>query len=501
MRQMLPDGNCARRKCAPRRTLFHDTPVGRESGEKTAGKRRESPGRQEGRLSMRKRRLWMAAALTFTVLLAGCGSKEEAVQTEAASTAAAAAEETEAADAKETEAAGEAVTLRVVLWDYSNTQYYKIMFEAFMAEYPNITIEPVEFSADEYDNVIVTQLSGKQNFDVVFTKNTPALSALIAQGHILALDDLIAADTEFDAAGYAGLMDEMALDGKTYALPFRYDNNLIFYNKDLFDAAGVEYPKDGMTMAEYHALAAQMTSGEGNEKVYGAHFHTWPSNIYEFPDRTEEFNMFEPDTYDSLISYYNEAIAMQDEGVIQDYGALKASNIHYSGVFYNQQAAMMQMGTWFINMLLENVQDFSWGVCTLPNDIGMVGENCIGGVTPVSIGAYGEHPEEAWQFIRYICGEEGAKVLAATGIVPGYSSDAIAEIYNSFPETYPNTPENLADYIICEKNVIEVPLNAHGKEVDTVFQEQHSAIMTKSVTVEEGIQQMKDRVNEILAAE
>ena len=41
---------------------------------------------------MRKRRLWMAAALTFTVLLAGCGSKEEAVQTEAASTAAAAAE-------------------------------------------------------------------------------------------------------------------------------------------------------------------------------------------------------------------------------------------------------------------------------------------------------------------------------------------------------------------------------------------------------------------------
>ena len=47
---------------------------------------------------MRKRRLWMAAALTFTVLLAGCGSKEEAAQTEAASTAAAAAEETEAAE-------------------------------------------------------------------------------------------------------------------------------------------------------------------------------------------------------------------------------------------------------------------------------------------------------------------------------------------------------------------------------------------------------------------
>lgn len=43
----------------------------------------------------------------------------------------------------------------------------------------------------------------------------------------------------------------------------RYDNNLIFYNKDLFDAAGVAYPEDGMTMAEYHELAAKMTSGRG----------------------------------------------------------------------------------------------------------------------------------------------------------------------------------------------------------------------------------------------
>ena len=108
---------------------------------------------------MRKRRLWMAAALTFTVLLAGCGSKEEAAQTEAASTAAAAAEETEAADAKETEAAGEAVTLRVALWDYSNTQYYKTMFEAFMAEYPNITIEPVELLRSSAANRISTWYS------------------------------------------------------------------------------------------------------------------------------------------------------------------------------------------------------------------------------------------------------------------------------------------------------------------------------------------------------
>ena len=83
----------------------------------------------------------------------------------------------------------------------------------------------------------------------------------------------------------------MALDGKTYALPFRYDNNLIFYNKDLFDAGqAVEYPKDGMTMAEVTMRwRPRWTSGEGNEKVYRSPFPHLAQQYYEFPDRTEEF--------------------------------------------------------------------------------------------------------------------------------------------------------------------------------------------------------------------
>ncbi len=438
---------------------------------------------------MKKRKLAAILAAVMTIAMAGQTVSATVLSAEEAG-----------------EASGEEVTLRVSLWDYSNTEYYKNMFNAFTEKYPNITIDVVEFSADEYDNVIVTQLSGKQDFDVVFTKGTPALSALISQGHIYALDDLIANDADFNADNYAGLVDQLTLDGHTYALPFRYDNQLIFYNKDLFDAAGVAYPEDGMSMADYHELATTMTSGEGNDKVYGAHAHTWTSSIYMYPDRTGEFNYVDPTTYETLIPYYEEILAMQEEGVIQDYGALKASNIHYSGVFYNQQAAMMQMGTWYINMLLENVPSpeedpdngFNWGVCSLPNNIGMGNENSIGGVTPVSIGAYGKHPAEAWQFIKYICGEEGSKVLAENGIVPGYSSPAVGEIFDAFPETYPNAPEGLSKYISCEKALVEQPMHPQGKEITNILDEQHSAIMTGSETIEDGVQGMIDRVSEAI---
>ena len=86
--------------------------------------------------------------------------------------------------------------------------------------------------------------------------------------------------------------------------------------------------------------------------------------ILHHPNRTEKFNFADPTTYENLIPYYNEILAMQDEGLVQDYGVLKSSNIHYSGVFYNQQAAMLQIGTWYINMLCENVKDFNRGACT-----------------------------------------------------------------------------------------------------------------------------------------
>ena len=259
---------------------------------------------------MKKRRL-AAGILTAAMVvgtLAGCGGGSSSGGSGGGDSTTAAAETTTAAavQAEVKEATGEDVTIKVALWDYSNTEYYKTMISAFEEKYPNVKVEVVEFTADEYDNVIVTQLSGKQDFDVVFTKSTPALSALINQGHIYALDDLIASDSSFDSANYSGLVEALALDGNTYALPFRYDNNLIFYNKDLFDAAGVAYPEDGMTIQEYHELATKMTSGEGNDKVYGAHAHTWASNVGMYANREEKFNLFDVETYDNLIPYYNE---------------------------------------------------------------------------------------------------------------------------------------------------------------------------------------------------
>ncbi|MGB8455087.1 MAG: extracellular solute-binding protein [Anaerocolumna sp.] len=180
-----------------------------------------------------------------------------------------------------------------------------------------------------------------------------------------------------------------------------------------------------------------------------------------------------------------------------DYGSLKASSTHYSGVFYNQQVCMLQMGTWFINNLVENV-DFNWGVCSLPNISGEGNTKAVGGVTPVGIGAYSKHPKEAWEFIKYATGEEGALILARNGILPGYSSDKIMDIFDALPEKKAGVPANLSTYLDLDTYVIEQPMHPQGREISKIIDEEHDLIMTNSISTEDGLEEMTERGNELL---
>ena len=399
-----------------------------------------------------------------------------------------------------TTAKADDVTIKVALWDYSNTEYYKTMIDGFKEANPGIDVEVVEFSAAEYSDIIVVKMAAQEDYDVIFMKGLPEMSALIAGGHLMALDDL-AADYDFEP--YGGTEKSLVVDGALYGLPFRKDNNLIFYNKDLFDAAGVDYPQDGMTFDEYVALAEKMTSGEGSSKVYGAHVHTWGSNVYQYPRFVDEYVYNDVSTWDNLIPYYEGILKLQEEGCVQDYGALKSGNIHYSGVFYNQEAAMMQIGTWYINMLLENVpnddegiESFDWGVCSMPNDKGITTENVVGGITPVAIGSYSKHPEEAWSFLTYITGGEGAQVLAKCGIVPAWAGQEVLDIFDGFHDEHPNAPEGLSKYISGSNFIVEQPMDPNGKAIAAITDEMHSAIMTGSESIEDALAEYKAKAIE-----
>ena len=328
-------------------------------------------------------------ASTMVVSLAACGSNDTAATT-VASAADSTATEAPADSKEETKADaeaadGEKITLSITTWDYDSSPQFSAVVEAYEEQNPNVEIKVIDTSADEYNNSLGISLSAAQpDPDVIFVKDMGSMLQMADKQQLLPLDDFIKNDN-VDTSVYNGAFEQLQYNGVTYGMPYRNDWYVLYYNKDLFDAAGVEYPSNDMTWEEYYDLAAKMTSGEGSAKVYGTHDHTWQALVTNWAVQDGTHTVVEKD-YSFLKPWYEDTLALQEGGYMQDYATLKTANIHYSSVFKNQQCAMMPMGTWFIATMEQSRQegetDFNWGVARIPHSADTESGYTVGALTP-----------------------------------------------------------------------------------------------------------------------
>ena len=145
------------------------------------------------------------------------------------------------------------------------------------------------------------------------------------------MDDYISKDG-VDLSKYAGVTDQVTVDGSLYELPFRNDFWVLFYNKDLFDAKGVAYPTNDMTFDEYDALAREMTDTTFGSQVYGAHYHTWRSAVQLFGVLDGKHTILDGN-YDFFKPYYEMVLNQEADGVCRKYTDLKTEGLHYSAAF------------------------------------------------------------------------------------------------------------------------------------------------------------------------
>ena len=397
-------------------------------------------------------------------------------------------------------APAEPVTLTWALWDWNLGPYFKALVDAYEDKNPNVKIEYKDLGSADYNMMLSTQLTGSDSgLDVVTVKDTPGYVTTTNAGQLLDLTQFIK-DEGIDTSVYGGTVEQITRDGKVYALPFRSDFWVVYYNKDLFDAAGVEYPTNDMTLNDYDALARKMTSGSGAEKVYGAHYHTWRSAVQLFGILDGKHTVLDGD-YGFLKPYYELVLKEQKDGICQDYATLKTNSTHYSGVFFNNQAAMMNMGSWFITTQIDKVKSGeslskNWGIVKYPHPDGVEAGTTLGTITSLAVSANSKNQEAALDFVKFVTGEEGAKIIAGTGTIPAIKSDeviaAIASM-DGFPQD-----DNSKEALKTVKTYLEMPVHNKGSEIETALNEAHDNIMTENVTVDEGLQEMKDNVAPLL---
>lgn len=449
---------------------------------------------------MKKRRLLsLMTAAAMAGSLAACGGGNQGGET---TPAAAGGGETAATTATETVEAKEGQTvMRWSIWDKDLTAYYQPLIDEFEKQNPDLKIEMVDLGSSDYQTVLGTQLTGSgSDFDIVTIKDVPGYTTLVNKGVLEPLDEYIAKDN-VDLAAFKGLTDQITVEDKLYELPFRSDFWVVYYNKDVFDAAGVDYPTNDMTFDQYDELARKLTVDVPGQEVYGAHYHTWRSAVQLF-GILDGKNTILDGTYDFLKPYYEMVLAEQEDGICQDYATLKTSNLHYSGAFSQGNVGMMNMGTWFIATMIDKIKSgeytdcANWGIVKYPHADGVEPGSTLATITALSIPASAPHKEDAWKFVKFVCGEEGAEIIAATGNIPALMSDGIADTISS-KDGFP-ADDGSKEALQTANLYLEMPVSAKSSEIEIVLNEAHDNIMTGNTSIDEGIADMNEKVGAIL---
>ncbi len=393
-------------------------------------------------------------------------------------------------------AQGESITLTMAAWDVATTPYWQAVVDAYEAANPNVKVELIDVPSAEYQDTMNIRLSGGDDTDIITVKDIPGYAAMLTRGQIIPLNDYIEADG-LDLSVYSGAAEELTYEGSIYALPFRSDIWILYYNKDIFDAAGVAYPTNDMTWAEFDAVARQLTSGSGADKIYGAHFHVWRSCV-QLATVQDGLHTIIADDYSFMAPMYEMVTAMQKDGIVMDYGELRAGNIHYSGPFINGQVGMLPMGSWFIGRLVSDkakgLYDFDWGVAAFPHPEGVAPGTTAGTLTSLAINEKSDNKDAAWDFIKFYSGVEGAKVLAATGNLPALRTPEVLEIFASLD----GVPAEAAEALKTTTVRLELPMHPKVGEIEQILNEEHDLIMTGSISVKDGVNEMTERIREVL---
>lgn len=451
--------------------------------------------------------LMMSLAITAGAL-AGCGGTAkqaagtapdaagETKGTEEAASEAAAPAETEKAEA-DTAAAGETVTLKVSNWDTDANPSIKNVVAAFEAKNPNIKIDLIDIPSADYTQKLSVMLNGGSELDAFWIKDADTTKSLFDKGQLEDLKPYIEKDS-IDLTAYNGLADNFKMPGgEIVGLPARTDYYVLYYNKDIFDAAGVEYPTNDMTWEEFEATAKKITSGEGADKKYGALLHTWQACVINWSVQDGKHTIMDTD-YSFIKPYYEMALRMQnDDKSIMDYGTLKTGNIHYSSPFLTGNIGMMPMGSWFMTTMIDKVKigesSVNWGVATIPHAADLEAGYTVGAATPLVINKASAKKEAAWEFVKFVTGEEGAQVYAEAGAIPGRgNADTLAAIAK-----LEGMPEGVLDALAVKNISLDRPMADKVGEIDKMMGEEHSLIMLGESTIDDGLATMSERSKEI----
>ncbi|SFM38928.1 multiple sugar transport system substrate-binding protein [Paenibacillus sp. 1_12] len=308
--------------------------------------------------------------------------------------------------------------------------------ELFMKQHPNIKIDWVDIGKDRYQKTL-TLIAGGDAPDILYINDWVA--PLAQKGVLKPLDEFIKSDPDFKVDQfYPSVIDALKLEGKLYALPQEISPIVIYYNKDLFDKAGVPYPTSSWTQDDFLNVAKKLSIPE--KKQYGfvlsnglTYWGGWMlrngNNVFTPDFKKSGFGT--PETLKSLQTIKKMVV---DDHLTPNTAEVTAMGQGTDALFRNQQVAMIEAGLWYLPPFKSELLPFKWDVVMQPKG---VNQNVKAGVLNWGMSAKTKHPKEAWEVLKFFEGHEGMMIVAKYNMALPATTDKEANqliIDSKFPE-------------------------------------------------------------------
>ena len=281
--------------------------------------------------------------------------------------------------------------------DHLNT--LKALIQIFEKKHPNIQISFQTAPYADYFTKLQTQIAGGQAPDA-FELDYGTFYGYASSGALLNLSKVAKTDPSFNPGIYYPKAYSAFALGKTqFGLPESYSDVLLFYNKDLFRAAGVPFPTAKWTWKDEMAAAKKLTNA--SKGVWGDY---QPIQFYEFYKVLAQnggsfFNAKKTKaTFDSPAGIAAAQWLFSKPGVVmptqEQQGGLADDAMFKLGKF-----AMWHNGIWQFAAMKD--APFQWDVVVEP--AGKVKANHFFANT-VAASAKTKHPKETWEWLKFLAG-------------------------------------------------------------------------------------------------
>jgi ABC-type glycerol-3-phosphate transport system substrate-binding protein len=323
---------------------------------------------------------------------------------------------------------GKTDVIKVSFWgDSKEIAIIKGIIDDWSKENKDIKVVLQHIPYNQYMQKVQTEFAAGMGADVVFCEVNNFID-LYSKGILMPLDDLIAADPSIDIKDYyPELTKRFTRDGKLFVLgrdiaPFA----CVFYNKDLFDQAGIPYPKDDWTVKDLVEIGQKLVRKEGGITTqFGFYCLTWVNWLYTFGGGLVD--NFENPTKLTITSYKSRQGIQFYHDLMYKYGISPTPNLDTTGaqLFMTGRLAMYQSGIWE-SPEFRTIQSFDWDVVMFPG--GPDGKKSFGsGGSGYAISKTCKNPAAAWRVVKALAGRKGQISMAKTGL----AQPAIRSLANS----------------------------------------------------------------------